>query len=1027
VLKNKRTFNLLVVLVFVQALSASAATVRYGRYVAALSDGRMVSGDKLTGWHEIGGTVRLDGKVISAPGKPLLWMRDTVLKPWSATGAGKSEAQRGGYVEFVGGDRIVGVVVGARRERHRGMLYTPPHLLVKADMSKRPRHSPEHPEKYVRILPGGIKRIVLKMGDLQQYQPGKVIYKGGRREGFTDVRWGSDSVSLLLKRGVRTVKLADIAEIHMPRIDPWEAHYRQLALLSPGLRARLVRLETADGLIATASRTRMVATPFASERAEQRVASHREHLGRQIESLIAREPRSRETMDKAQAQYDKIVSGYDAIVKKNRDACDKARTELRPSLEKQQRDNAAEFAARRKKLTQTYHSDLKEIDKRLAGIPADKRDARRKTDIDAMNRSHQKALASLDADERKAEDKRVEAIGRLDAELAGRQKGIERARLKLATEEERWLRAVERRRRDISDMELRKEMHAGAAGAMGSPETWDHMIQPGWSLDPLWVDFKIIRMRWSFAPTEFPLSRMAPVDAVTPVLLPWRADRNASGGLLYSGGKMYAWGFGVHAFSELIFAIPPTASSFQSHLGLDSIANTGGCVRARVYLGSTENKPAYESPLMIGSARTIDTGVIRIPVSSKAGGKLILQADPAARNHPPQADPLNIRDKFDWLDPQLTFDRGRLFGRVARHIGSRANVWREWTPGLDKRGDYQWGSFRDLACGDGPERFLPAIAARGKPLTLSREMTIGGGDKWLVVDAGYTDGSRQDPKSVTLRIGDEEIASEKIPIRQYWRRAAPFVFSIEKYRRKKVKIVLTQRPDGKRMYWRDIRTTNREPDAYRLVMSLEAMGKKDMQVSRGLGLAMQRRGGKSDRLTAAIEIERKGGVANYYHQLHSYYYRWPVGRDLNGVTIGPGWTGGDKTFLELQHLPWLRYVIVSGDSGVSKKAVGSLHKIKMSGGRRGFRLHRTERMPSARFGIRRRITMRNRRAEDVAVFKVDWSGRLMASHGIKPGGEVEIETAEGFRYEAHQTRMYYRKSKPIAKCVVKGDTVWEIK
>jgi len=1028
--RNRKTLNRLALLTLLLTLWTSRAMAQQ-RYLVALNDGRTIRGSRLAGWHEIGGAIRLDGQPISSPDKPLLWIRDTTLKPWDRPGEFRPAGQRAGYVEFFGGDRVVGVLVGAREERSRRDMHIPAHLLVDADMAKHPL--PPNPEvarrvkKYLRILPETVRRVVFGRGQGHRYQPGTVIYRAGRREKFSDIRWGSNSVRLLTKSGALTAKLEDLAEIHMPRIDLWPAHYRALAVLSPMLRTRLVRIETTGGLIATASQSRTAATPFHSERLRDSAGRYRESYGRSLESYIARDLKSRQVVEAARARYDKVVASHRATIKDAQAVCDKAISKRKPRLEKLQRENAAEFANQRKKLIEAYNRDVKEIEKGLSGIPADKRDARRKTGVHARTKKYESDLRKIESQERKAEESRLESLRKLDAELASKRKYIELVIAKIAEEEEKWLQDLERRRQEVSGLELRKRMYAELPGAEGSAETWDHMIQPAWSLDPLWVDFKTIGMRSSFAPTEFPLSRLAPDKAVTPVLQPWRADRNAQGGALCSGGRMYAWGFGVHAYSELSFAIPPEAAAFRSVVGLDSIAGKGGCVRARVYLGSIDNNPAYQSPLLVGSGKTVDTGSVRIPTPPKTGGRLILQADPAVRSSPALADPLNISDKFDWLEPKLVFDKARLWDQVRRHVGSREPVLRDWTLDIDKPDAYSFGTFPDPVTGDEPIRLLPVLAARRRALKLSRKMEIRGGDKWLVVDAGYVDGSRQDAKSITLRIDEEVVAPEKIPLRQYWRRAAPLIFSIEKYKRKEANVVLTQRSDGKAMYWRRISTSNREPDAYRLVMALKDMGRKDMQVSRGIGLEMQRHARRNERVDAAIELVRKGAVANYYDHLHSYYHGWPVARSLMGFTIGPNWTGGDRGFMELQKFPGLRYLVVSNDSGVSRKAIDELSRIKRGPDRRGFRVQRTERMPSAQFGVRCGLTIRNRRDKEVAVFKVDRSGRLIDFRRIKPGGQLKIATEEGCRYEAHTPRLHYRKSDPIAKCAVKGDTIWEIR
>jgi len=903
---KKSFFNLLLIFAFGLAPLASAALGQQSRYLAVLGDGRRVSGDKLTGWDVPWGTVRLGNTVIMERGRGLLWMCDNTLQPWQSTYRG------GGYIEFVGGDRIVGRIVGGQAEAYNDGLYVPAHVVVRPDS---PKHLPAHTDSpgSVRVLPDKIRRVVFVSGLRYRLRPNTVFYLDGRQVDFVRIRWRKGSVVLLLKDGTRTVQLSDIAEIHMPRTDPWQVYYRELAVLSPAFRSRLIRLETTDGLIATGSETRFDTRPFGSMALLTDAISHRKHVDGQIKSKQAQILTIRQGLDKSRADYDKQAAVLEAGIKKN------------------------QVAQARGKL----YSAKVQIDE-TAGRLGD----------------HVRQLASY------------------------------------------------------------KAVRDALPGPEGSSDSWYHMVQPAWSLDPLWVPFKSISMQWSFAHDKVPLSRVQPTKAVSPALLQWRADRNSAGGLLRSGGRLYGWGFGVHAYSELTFALPPEAVSFHSRLGLDSLVDAGGCVRARVYLGSTKTKPVYESSLLIGSEKTADTGTIRIPVSLEGRMNLILQVDPASRNHPPRADPLNIRDKLDWLEPQLALDPDRLRSEVDRHIGPHVIAWHGWTASFHKRGVYTWRNTVDRASRHEPEPFLPVLRAKIHPLKLSKEMTIPAGDKWLVVGVGFTDGGGLRPKAVTLRIGDEDIQPEKIPVKQYWRRrTAPLVYSVEKYRGKEIKLELTQPPDGRELYWRGIGTVKELPAPYRLARVLESIGKKDMQVQRGLGLTLQSgRIRKADAL-AALEVVRLGGAVSRHHHITGqvrFEYLWCL-------RIGCDWTGGDETFATLKDLHWLRLVFVSKDSGISDDAIA-----KLRGARPGLAIKRLDLTPSAWRGICCALTVCNRTDKDIKVFRIPACGHFHGSIQIKPRSEVRLHAHEGYRYEAYFVTKDYGKSKPISRCVAKGDTVWKI-
>ena len=1010
---KERIFNQLLISAFGLACLISAAPGQQGRYAAVLADGRRVTGDKLTGWHVMGGTVRLDDTVLTQRGRGLLWMRDRTLQPWQPT------EHRGAYVEFVGGDRIAGRVLGGVAAVRDGGLYAPAHVLVRPGSQTRlPTH--EDSVETVRVLGEGIRRVVFTSGLRYRFQPGTLFHLDGRRVGFDRIRWGEGSVLLLLKDGTRRVELSDIAEIHMPRSDPWQAYYRELAVLSPDCRRRLIRLETTDGLIATGSEMRVGAVRFASESVLHRANQLRKQLDAAIARLEAMDLRYRQRFQKARADYDRQMAALEAGIKRDKVAHDKALAELKSRGVKGQGNDLAKLAEQRKKLQETYRKAVEDIEKRVAGLPDAQRKSRRKSYIDLKRRSFERALKVLDRAAQRAETGKQTSLAKIEKDWATKLNYFSQAKGRLESARAVVDGASEKRGRYWAQLVSYKAKRDALPGPAGGPNSWYHMIQPAWSLDLLWMPFNTIRMRWSLAPDKFPLSRADPTEAVSPAMLQWRADRSSGGGLLRSGGRLHGWGFGVHAYSELTFALPPEAVSFRSSLGLDDLVGGGGCVRARVYLGSTKAKPAYESSLLIGSEKTANTGAIRIPVSLEGRVNLILQVDPASRNHPPRADPLNIRDKLDWLEPQLTLDPGRLGGEVTRHIGDRMDAWRGWTAHFDKRGVYTWGSFLDRALGRGKEFFLPVLRVGAQPLKLSREMTISADDKWLVVDVGFPGRQVIEPKAVTLRIGDEEIRAEKIPVKQYWRpRTAPLVYSLEKYRGKKIKVELTQPAGGKELCWRGIGALKELPAAYRLTRALEAVGKKDMQVSRGLGLTLQ--SGRINKAYAlqALEVARLGGRVTFCNAVTGqlrYEY-------LYGAMIGCDWIGGDKTFATLKDLRWLRMMLISKDSGVS---AGAIAKLQAARGE-GFVIRQVARTPSAWGGMSCFLTARNRGDKEVTVYRVhDW-GSFTDSRQIKPGGEVKVQTREGYRYEVYLAGRDYKKSKPVSRCVVKGDTVWEIK
>jgi len=582
--------------------------------------------------------------------------------------------------------------------------------------------------------------------------------------------------------------------------------------------------------------------------------------------------------------------------------------------------------------------------------------------------------------------------------------------------------------RHWKQFEALKRQRAGAVGLNGNSDTWCHVIHPVWSLDPLPIPFRNIRTRLSFAPEQVPLSRIRPASAVSPALLPWRVNRNSDGGVLRSGGRRYAWGFGVHAPSELSFILPPHARSFRCGLGLDGLVKKGGCARARIYLGSARERPLYESPLMVGSQKTADTGWISLPPATDFPRRLILQADPAARDYPPNAAPLNIRDKLDWLDPLMALEPGGVRSEVGKLVAAQITASRRWTVRLDKPDACAWTSWFDRSAGPGG-RFMTAVRPAGQPLILSREAEVGRDDKWLIVDGRYTTGEDLHAASVTLRAADTVIPAQKIPVKQLWmRRGPPLIFPITAYKGRKVTFELKLPAGGNPLCWHSIGMAGELPVAHRLARTLENIGKAGAQVPPGLALVLA-----SDRVSkqhkqVAFEIHRLGGEINFTSQVTAVFRVYRPGEFEGGrlvtAMIGCEWTGGDDGLKLLEKLPGLRFLILTGSSGVSKQAAGRL-KAAMPH-LRIFGLHKS---PSAWYGIRCYITVRNRGGKEVALFWHHHWGGLHEFARIKPGGQIDkLISGVGARYEAHLvTTKDHNKAKPVSRFITTLNTAWEIK
>ena len=984
-----------------------AAPIAYAesaaRYEAVFFDGARLDGDKMSGWGEHPGSPRLDNTALLDAKRPLRWLRDRKLRPW------RPGEYCPGYIEFVGGDRLVGRIVGVRPGDGP---YVPAHLLIKPAA---PLHQPVHESPaYVRILPACIGRVVFVLTSRRRLQPGTLYYRDGRRLGFVRLRWQEDSVVLLLKDGTREVKLSDIAEVHLPRIDPWQAYYRELAILSPACRSRMVRLETTGGLIATSSSLRFGASPYATLRHQQGVVAHLQRLDKQIADIESKRKANQLKLDQARAKYQGQLAELEKQKKAVRQAHQKVVGDMRRRIDGLRKTDAVEWTKRREKLDQELRAADRAMQKRLAKEPAEKRDKMLKTFGAKQAQLRKSREKSLEDERLKLEGQRKKELdGFISAQTQKFEHLVKELEKKMAESKRRFEEETRRWEGFLRNLKSVKLQRASALGADGSSDTWYHILQPVWSLDPLWVPFRSIHTRWSFAPEQVPLCRVPPDSTLSPPFLPRYTNRNSAGRPLRSGGRQYAWGFAVHAYSELCFPLPKCAKAFGSRVGLDRIVGDGGCTRARVYVGSTAGKPAYESPLLIGSKKTADTGRIALKLPPASPRLLVLQADPAHDNRPRGADPLNIRDKLDWLDPLLELDTAALQEQVRVQAGPVLAASPGWKLKLDKRGVYTRTSYLHKPERSGAGRFLTMIQAQGQPMRLSREMTIAPADKWLAVHVSLAIGELPGSDAVVLRVGGRQVQPRKIPIRQRWQEwDAPVLFGLDEYQGKRVTLELTQGAGGKPLHWQGVKISKNLPLAYHLERILELAGQSDLQIPRVLGTALRSRQMNDRERIALIKIYRHGGIVNFG--------RHTLGKlppdDINNVLVGEDWTGGDKTFMAFGKTPSIKSLVLVKDSGVSSAAVEKLLALRPD-----LNVEHFERLPSSP-GASCIFWMYNRSGKKVGIYWITQAGKLSLRDTLDNSGNRKRHYSYvGCRFEAHVD------GKPISKFTVAPGRIWEIR
>jgi NPCBM/NEW2 domain len=223
------------------------------QFTGAFADGSRFRGAQLAGWPDKPGLLRVKeagaadkakhlGAVFDAK-NPVAWLYNEQAEAPAAARPG---------VELFGGDRLPGQVVGYRYGTEQPTERQPAHLLVKLDSD-----AVQSPHSLVRVRAQAVRRVIWRPRRSDRYTPATLYLLDDRQISFRAVRWTAAGVTLLLgEGGTRRFNFGEIAELHLPRRDPWQVYQEMLAVLSPDCSARLLRIETTRGLILTGTMER---------------------------------------------------------------------------------------------------------------------------------------------------------------------------------------------------------------------------------------------------------------------------------------------------------------------------------------------------------------------------------------------------------------------------------------------------------------------------------------------------------------------------------------------------------------------------------------------------------------------------------------------------------------------------------------------------------------------------------------------------------------------------------------------------
>ncbi len=348
-----------------------------------------------------------------------------------------------------------------------------------------------------------------------------------------------------------------------------------------------------------------------------------------------------------------------------------------------------------------------------------------------------------------------------------------------------------------------------AAGDAGNPDTWQFIFQPAWTLDAMFIEHRRIALRRLLIANQAPLDWLEPVasrhrGALSSAWENFQTDANVQGGALVSNGQPFGWGFGVHAHHELEFELPDIARAFRTGLGLDQLAGSEGCARGLVYLASgrqpntslAQVQPVYRSDLLIGSRQVLDTGRLALEPATNAGRRLVLVADEAANDRPAGADPLDIGDIFDWLEPELELDPEGLHYPVSRAAVEQLPALEGWE--FDGPYDSAWRlvNLFDPAEREQP-RFMLGLLPIDGALSLTRRFTVTPGHETLVLLLGQLQVAAS-PSQMRVTLDGRRLAELPVPTWADGKEGPPIAIKLNGYAGRDVEVEIELVPKDAR-------------------------------------------------------------------------------------------------------------------------------------------------------------------------------------------------------------------------------------
>ncbi|PQO34940.1 hypothetical protein DTL21_15790 [Bremerella cremea] len=298
-----------------------------------------------------------------------------------------------------------------------------------------------------------------------------------------------------------------------------------------------------------------------------------------------------------------------------------------------------------------------------------------------------------------------------------------------------------------------QRIDAESHGDNNNSDRWSHGIQPAWSLDTIWVACRSTWMWRSWHFDTVPLFRLPLTESREGAMFSRggfaaRINRGVLGGTAGSGQRPVGWSLGVMAPSRLSFPLPEWAVGFQTSVAIDQAAHDRGCIQGEV-LFSWEGKPKFASETLVGSSQVASSGNLRID-DVPQNAELILAADPVYEGRPEGADPFDIRDMTNWLEPSLLLDQQTLREKIRARTTGTILAWHDWKLENDLSQLRFANTLRRVQYPYESPSWRTTVAAVDEPLRLTIKKKIAPETKYLEIVTAKFEGPDQPEISVRI-------------------------------------------------------------------------------------------------------------------------------------------------------------------------------------------------------------------------------------------------------------------------------------